>query len=213
MASKIIICLVLGYAFGCFATGYIVGKFKKIDIRKYGSYSAGTTNALRTLGPKAGAVTLLGDLLKAILAILLVRYFIFPNDPDIQLLVLYTGLGVVIGHNYPFWLNFKGGKGIAATGGAMAAFDPFIIPVGLLVFIASIAITKYVSVGSLLVSVLFPIWVAIKYPGDIHMLIVAIIFTALAFIKHLANIKRLISGTENKLGQKVNINNIENKCE
>ena len=213
MASKIIICLVLGYAFGCFATGYIVGKFKKIDIRKYGSYSAGTTNALRTLGPKAGAVTLIGDLLKAILAILLVRYFIFPNDPNVQLLALYTGLGVVIGHNYPFWLNFKGGKGIAATGGAMAAFDPFIIPVGLLVFIASIAITKYVSVGSLLVSVLFPIWIAIRYPGDIHMLIVAIIFTALAFIKHHTNIKRLLSGTENKLGQKVNINNIENKCE
>lgn len=211
MVSKIIICLVLGYAFGCFATGYIIGKYKKIDIRKYGSHSAGTTNALRTLGPKAGALTLFGDLIKAIIAILVVRYFIFPNDPNIQLLVLYTGLGVVLGHNYPIWLGFKGGKGIAATGGVMVGFDPLIIPAGLLIFVGSIAITKYVSVGSLLVSVLFPIWIAIRYPGDIHMLIVGIIFMGLAFIKHHANIKRLLSGTENKLGQKVNINNIESK--
>ncbi|HHU70823.1 MAG TPA: glycerol-3-phosphate 1-O-acyltransferase PlsY [Clostridiales bacterium] len=210
MISKIIICLILGYAFGCFATGYIIGKYKKIDIRKYGSHSAGTTNALRTLGPKAGALTLFGDLIKAILAILLVRYLVFPGDPNLQLLILYTGLGAVLGHNYPIWLRFRGGKGIAATGGAMAAFDPLIIPVGLLIFVGSIAITKYVSVGSLLVSILFPIWIAIRYPGDIHMLIIGILYMALAFIKHHANIKRLLSGTENKLGQKVNINNIEN---
>jgi glycerol-3-phosphate acyltransferase PlsY len=205
MISEIIICLALGYGFGCFSTGYLMGKLKHVDIRKYGSGNAGTTNALRTLGAKAGVITLAGDMLKAILAIVLVRYVIFPEAEDLPLYILYTGLGVVLGHNYPFWLKFKGGKGIAATGGVMAAFDPYIIPVGLLVFIGSVAITRYVSVGSLLVSILFPIWILIRYPGNIHMLIVALIYMVLAFIKHRSNIKRLMMGTENKLGQKVKI--------
>jgi len=114
-----------------------------------------------------------------------------------------------MGHNYPAWLRFKGGKGIAATGGAMVAFDPWIIPVGLPIFVISIAITKYVSVGSLLVSLTFPIWVAVRNPGEIHMLLVAFAYTISAFIKHSSNIKRLINGTENKIGQRVKIDNKE----
>jgi glycerol-3-phosphate acyltransferase PlsY len=209
MISKIIICLILGYAFGCFSTGYLVGKIKHVDIRKYGSGNPGTTNALRTLGAKAGAITLIGDMIKAILPILLVRFVIFPNSEDIQLYILYTGLGVVLGHNYPVWLGFKGGKGIAATGGVMAAFDPLIIPFGLVLFVGVVAITRYVSVGSLLVAVLFPIWILIRYPGNIHMLVIALIYMILAFIKHRSNIKRLMAGTENKFGQRVSIDNKE----
>jgi len=209
MIIKIVICLLLGYVFGCFSTGYLVGKLKKVDIRKYGSGNSGTTNALRTLGPKAGAITLIGDMLKAIIPILFVRLVFFKNDDINQLLALYTGLGVVLGHNYPIWLGFKGGKGIAATGGAMAAFDPWIIPFGLFLFVGSVAITRYVSVGSLLASVLFPVWIYIKYPNDLHMLIVALLFMASAFLKHRSNIKRLFHGTENKLGQRVKLENKE----
>lgn len=205
MISKIVICLALGYGFGCFSTSYVIGKLKHVDIRKYGSGNAGTTNALRTLGAKAGIFTLAGDMIKAVVPIILVRYVVFPEMENLPLLILYTGLGVVLGHNYPFWLGFKGGKGIAATGGVMIAFDPYIIPVGLLVFVGSVAITRYVSVGSLLVSILFPIWIMIRYPGNIHMLIIALVYMVLAFIKHRSNIKRLIMGTENKLGQKVKI--------
>ena len=207
MIIKVIICLGLGYLFGCFSTGYFIGKINKVDIRQHGSGNAGTTNALRTLGAKAGALTFLGDILKAIIPIIIIRFFIFPSQDITPLLSLYTGLGVVIGHNYPFWLSFKGGKGIAATGGAMAAFDPRIIPVGLLLFVGSVAITKYVSVGSLVVSFLFPAWVIIFHTGDLHMLFVSVIFTALAFIKHRPNIQRLLNGTENKLGQRVKIEN------
>lgn len=207
MIIQIIICLALGYLFGCFSTGYLLGKLNKVDIRKYGSGSTGTTNALRTMGFKAGALTLIGDVLKAVIPILIVRLFIFPEIPFVQLLALYTGLGVVLGHNYPVWMGFKGGKGAAATGGVMAAFDPLIIPFGLALFIISVAITRYVSVGSLIISVLFPIWVYIRFPGDLHMLIVSLIFMALAFIKHRSNIKRLLNGTENKLGQRVKIDN------
>ena len=205
MVLKIIICLGLGYLFGCFSTGYFIGKLKKVDIRNYGSKSAGTTNALRTLGAKAAIITLLGDMLKAILPILLVKLLFYQNDEYVQLLSLYTGLGVVLGHNYPVWLGFKGGKGIAATGGVMVAFDPWIVLVALPIFVISVAITRYVSVGSLLVAIVFPTWIYFSCPKELHMLIVALMFTLLAFIKHRANIKRLLNGTENKLGQKVKI--------
>lgn len=207
MITNIILCILFGYLFGCFSTGFFIGKMKNIDIREYGSKSSGTTNALRTLGAKAGILTLLGDLLKAVMAIVLVRFVFFSDFEYVRLLSLYTGLGVVIGHNYPVWLKFQGGKGIAATGGAMVAFDPWIIPVGLPIFVLSVAITRYVSVGSLLVAITFPIWVAIRNPGELHMLIVALVYTVLAFIKHSSNIKRLYTGTENKLGQRVKIDN------
>ena len=207
MIIKIIICVLLGYLTGCFSTGFFIGKLNKIDIRDYGSKSAGTTNTLRTLGAKAGILTLLGDILKAVIALLLVRFVFFDNVEYVSLLSLYTGLGVVIGHNYPIWLKFKGGKGIAATGGVMLAYDPWIVCVALPIFVISIAITKYVSVGSLLVSITFPIWVAIRNPGDIHMLLVTLAYTVLAFIKHSSNIERLLKGTENKLGQRVKIDN------
>ncbi len=207
MLLKIILCLIFGYLFGCFSTGYVVGKMNKVDIRNYGSGNVGTTNALRTLGAKAGAITLLGDALKAVIPIVIVKLVFFPNVDYVQLLALYTGLGVVLGHNYPFWLKFVGGKGIAATGGVLAAFDPLIIPIGLPIFIGIVAITRYVSVGSLFVAVLCPVWILIRYPGQIHMLIVGIIFMVLAFIKHRSNIGRLIKGTENKIGHKVKIEN------
>lgn len=207
MIIKIIISLVFGYLFGCFSTAYVIGKLNKVDIRQYGSGNAGTTNALRTLGAKAGAFTFLGDVLKAIIPIIIIRFFIFPSEDFTQLLSLYTGLGVVIGHNYPFWLGFKGGKGIAATGGAMVAFDPRIVPVGLLLFVGSVAITRYVSVGSMLVSILFPVWTLIFFPGDLHMLMVSLMFMILAFIKHRPNIERLLKGTENKIGQRIKIEN------
>lgn len=205
MVIQIMICLGLGYLFGCFSTGYIIGKMKKVDIRNYGSGNSGTTNALRTLGAKAGFITLLGDMLKAIIPIMLIRHLFFQHESYVQLLTLYAGLGVVLGHNYPFWLNFKGGKGIAATAGVMVAFDPWIIPVGLPLFVISVAITKYVSVGSLLVAVLFPTWVYVTNPKELHMLIVALVFMTLAFIKHRPNIKRLLNGTENKIGHRVKI--------
>ncbi len=205
MLQNIIICLIIGYLCGCLSTAYFIGKANHIDIRKYGSGNAGTTNAMRLLGVKAGLLTFLGDALKAFIPILLITYVFFKQDPNVNLLALYTGLGVVVGHNFPFWLRFKGGKGIAATGGVILAFDWRIGLAAFIVFVASVAITRYVSVGSLLISLLFPIGVLIIYPGDIHMLLVSVIFTVLAFIRHRTNIKRLMNGTENKLGQKVKV--------
>ena len=203
MIVNIIICLLLGYLFGCF---YWLSywKINKVDITKYGSKNSGTTNALRTLGAKAGLLTSY-DMIKAIIPILLVKLAIYPDNDDVLLLALYTGLGVVLGHNYPIFLKFRGGKGIAATAGTMAVIDPLLIPFALPIFVISVAITRYVSVGSLLISIFFPIWIAIHHQENIHMLLVALAFTILAFIKHSQNIKRILNGTENKLGQKVKI--------
>lgn len=211
MVLRILICLICGYGFGCISTAYFVGKAYHVDIRKYGSGNAGTTNALRTLGWKAGALTYLGDFLKAIIPILLFRNILFADVDYAGLLGLYTGLGVVLGHNYPFWLHFKGGKGIAVTSGVMAAFDPLLIPTFIIVFVVAVAITRYVSLGSLLLSMLFPVWIAIRHPGDIHMLIIGLIYAGSAFYTHRANIKRLLNGTENKLGQKVKVEQVNKK--
>lgn len=209
MVINIIVCLLFGYLFGCFSTGYIIGKINKVDITKYGSKSSGTTNALRTLGAKAGLFTLIGDMIKAIIPVLLVKHVIFFDNEYVLLLALYTGLGVVIGHNYPVFLKFRGGKGIASTGGTMVAYDPWIIPFALPIFAISVAVTRYVSVGSLLISIFYPIWIIIRNPGNIHMLLVGFAFTILAFIKHRDNIKRILNGTENKLGQRVKIDHKE----
>lgn len=210
---RIIICLISGYVFGCFSTGYLVSKLYRVDIRKYGSGNVGTTNALRTLGWKAGALTFLGDFLKAIIPMILFRNFIFKDCDYAQLLGLYAGFGTVLGHNYPFWLNFKGGKGIAVTSGVMAAFDPLLIPFFIVIFVVAVAITKYVSVGSLCIAILFPVWIGIRYPGQIHMLIIAILYALSAFYTHRTNIKRLLNGTENKLGQRAKVKTESDKEE
>lgn len=208
MIWRIILCVLCGYAFGCISTGYIVGRLYHVDIRKYGSGNIGTTNTLRTLGKKAGAVTYIGDVLKALLPMVLFRYFIFKDMPYADLLGLYTGLGVVFGHNYPFWLRFKGGKGIAVTSGVMATHDPWVVPILLIAFFLSVGITKYVSVGSLVIVTIFPIWIAVTQYGEpyyVHTLIVSLVFTASAYYRHKSNLVRLKNGNENKIGHKVAI--------
>ena len=117
-----LICLAVGYLCGLFQTAYIYGKSKGIDIREKGSGNAGTTNTLRTFGLKAGILVLFGDILKCAAACLIARYVIAPKmAPELNyLLVLYAAAGAILGHNFPFYMHFKGGKGIAATAGYMS---------------------------------------------------------------------------------------------
>ena len=205
MALQIVVCLVLGYIVGSFSTGYIMGLMNHVDIREMGSGNAGTTNAFRTLGKKAGVITLVGDMLKAILVVLLVRFVIYKDIDYVKLLELICGFGCVLGHNFPVWLKFHGGKGIAVTAGVFIAIDPWILPVGLPLFAILVLTTKYVSVGSLAVLTLFPIWNAIRFttePYYVWIVIVSCMYTVMAFIQHRQNIKRLMNGTENKIGHK-----------
>ena len=119
-----LVCLLIGYIFGLFQTGYFYGKTQGVDIRKMGSGNAGSTNALRTMGIKAGMITLLGDCFKCVIAVLVVRGIYGQSHADIlPLLSLYTGFGAVLGHNFPFYLKFKGGKGIAVTAGMILSTE------------------------------------------------------------------------------------------
>ena len=202
--------LVIGYAFGLFQTGYLYGKSKGIDIRSEGSGNAGTTNSLRVLGVKAGLITFLGDLFKAILAVALVHFLFREKYPQaVKVLELYAGFGAVLGHNFPFYLKFQGGKGIACTSGMILAVCPLAAPFCLFLFITSIAVTRYVSLGSILVVcsylaqvILFGqlgyLGVVPEYLPEFY--VVSACFTAMGLWRHRANIKRLLTGTENKFG-------------
>lgn len=202
-----VLCLVMGYVFGLFQTSYIIGKLHGIDIRDYGSGNAGTTNMLRTMGKKAGALTFLGDFLKCVLVLLVIHLLFGRNYPEmLPLLKLYGAAGVILGHNYPFYLGFRGGKGIAASAG-LVFLHPVIAILGILTFLAAFLLTNYVSLGSLMIYVGFVIELIIlgqtgafsmSQAHLIEMYILAFLLAALAFWKHRENIKRLISGTERK---------------
>lgn len=205
-----IICVLIGYAFGLLQTGYIYGKLHHIDIRKLGSGNAGTTNALRTLGWKAGLVTFLGDCFKCVAAVVVATLLYRESHTEmLPLLAMYAGAGAVIGHNYPFYLGFKGGKGIAATAGLIiSTVNIWMVLICLLVFIGVVAVTRYVSVGSLLVVTIYLAEVVIygrmggfavapEYLWEMYA--IAAFLMVSAFIKHRQNIKRLLNGTENKL--------------
>ena len=202
-----VICLVIGYLFGLFQTGYIYGKIHHFDIRKHGSGNAGTTNALRTMGVKAGAITLVGDCFKCVFAVLLVRAVFAAKADMLPLLSMYAAFGAVLGHNYPFYMNFKGGKGIAVTAGIIIVTDLRLTAVCLLAFILIVVLTRYVSLGSLVVSVMFLVGLIIKgqmglfgmsHAYLLEMYGIGVLFVISAFVRHRANIGRLLNGTENK---------------
>lgn len=209
------ICLVIGYVFGLFQTAYILGKMNNVDIRQYGSGNSGTTNAMRTLGKKAGIITFFADAIKALLAICVTR-LIFGDCEYLFPLVLYTGFGVILGHNFPFYMNFKGGKGIAATGGVIAGcFDWKLLLIAMITFALAAVITKYVSVGSLCVvtgllveliifgelGIMNP-WSGFSLEYKTESYLLALIIALLAFVRHRENLIRLMNGTERKIGEK-----------
>lgn len=204
-----VICLLIGYLFGLFQSAYFYGKAHGIDIRQHGSGNAGTTNTLRVLGTKAGLIVFAGDCLKCMAAVWLVR-LIFGNSYHeiIYLLCLYAGAGAILGHNYPFYMGFKGGKGIAATAGMVLSFHPYFIITGLIMFFVPFFVTHYVSLGSLLVYAALMIQLIIFGQNGffaemtqgqlIEMYILFGCLIVMAYWKHRENIKRLIRGTERK---------------
>lgn len=205
-----IVAVAIGYVIGLFQTGYLYGKSHGIDIREHGSGNSGTTNTLRTLGWKAGAITFIGDVAKAIVAVIIV-HFLFREMEGLKVIELYAGFGAVLGHNFPFYLKFKGGKGIASTSGMILAVCPQAAPLCLILFITIVLATRYVSLGSIIMVIAFVVqtitynhlgWLGVESGYMLEFDILAACFTALAIWQHRANIKRLINGTENKFGQK-----------
>ncbi|MBR2851215.1 MAG: glycerol-3-phosphate 1-O-acyltransferase PlsY [Anaerotignum sp.] len=197
-----LICLVIGYCIGCIETAHVVGKLWKVDLRKHGSGNLGTTNALRVLGKKAGAIVFIGDIMKSVIAYLICRA-VFKDNGTIA--GLFGSAGAGLGHNFPFYLNYKGGKGIAVMIGMTAAlafttdirlaFPNAIIGFGLAFG------TRYVSVGSLAFAVTLPIS-CFLLGFETEVVLITLCVSALAVWRHRKNIKNLINGTENRFGSK-----------
>ena len=212
-----LICLAIGYVCGLFQTGYIVGEMSHVDIRKKGSGNAGTTNALRVLGWKAGILTFAGDVIKCVAAFLIV-FFMYRGSDCRPLLTLYAGAGVTLGHNFPFYMNFKGGKGIAVMAGLVVVNSFWHLPVSLLLipvtlacFLVPVIVTRYISVGSLAAYTVFLIemilmgqtgWFDMREAYCYELYVILGLMTALAWYRHKENLKRLAAGTENKFGSK-----------
>ena len=204
--------LIIGYLFGIIQTAYIYGKMNGIDIREHGSGNAGTTNALRVLGKKAGAIVFAGDFLKCFIAIHLVQLIFKSSAGDILPLIgLYGAAGCILGHNFPVQLNFRGGKGIACTAGLLAAFDVRIGVIALITFLAIVIVTRYVSLGSMVIVTEFALFIIIfgqlglyhmAQASLIEMYVLAAFLAGMAIYRHRANIVRLLNGTENRIFEK-----------
>lgn len=189
--------LVISYFIGTISGSYIIGKlFLDKDIRKYGSGNAGTTNAMRVLGKKAGVMTFLIDFLKG-LAVTFIIGKVFGST-----FVPLGILGAVIGHDFPFYMNFRGGKGVATTLGALALFNFPLTLICYIVWVLGTVLTKMVSVGS----ILFFVSIIIVYTFMSQLTIVNIILVntiaLIGIVRHKDNIKRIVAGNENKIGGK-----------
>ena len=187
----------IGYLFGCFQTAYIIGKLKQnIDIRLLGTNNAGASNVTRVLGWKYGIITAILDILKGTAAVIIVGK-LFPGHPS---LLFAAGAFVVIGHIFPVFLGFKGGKGTASLIGISIAIDIKIAIIIVLALVIITVITDYIALGSLAMYTLFPI-LAIFYRYQFSCIIIVTLLCLIGYYKHTINIKRMLAREEVGLRQ------------
>jgi len=181
------------YLLGSIPSGLVVGKlFYNTDIREHGSGNLGGTNSFRVLGKKAGMVVTLTDILKGTIAVLLPVIF---NQPEINVLIL--GFFAVVGHMYPVFANFRGGKAVATSGGVVLGINPLLFFIVLASFFIALYLSKYVSLSSMIAGIVAVITSIIL--RDFDLIILTSIFTIVIFYRHTANIKRIINKTEPKI--------------
>jgi acyl phosphate:glycerol-3-phosphate acyltransferase len=200
--------IILGaYLLGSFPTGYIVGRINGVDLRKEGSGNIGATNALRVLGKKWGYLVFAADILKGWLSVMLGYAFADRFVPDqVVAAGVLAGLFSLLGHNFPVWLGFKGGKGIATSAGIMLALFPiWVFLCAFVVWVSFFYATRYVSVASILAAVSLSVSsIVLAFFGKCDWLLVAVALamTTLAVWRHTSNIQRLLAGTEKKFEKK-----------
>lgn len=191
------IAAVAAYLIGCISFSYIICKIvTKKDIRESGSNNAGSTNVLRTMGLKYAIISLVGDIGKAVAAVFLGKFI--AGEMGMYIAALF----VIAGHNWPVFLKFKGGKGVASTIGALACLMPLQTLIAIVFGVTLIVITKIVSIGSMSGIFLGAVLSFVFYPGNTPLHIVATALFVLTMIMHRQNIKRLLKGEENKIGSK-----------
>ena len=203
---------ILSYLLGSLNFGVILSKgIEKDDVREHGSGNAGTTNMLRNYGKKLAIFTILGDMIKVAIAIglsfLIVKLtnvydLISEANVDADMLIKsFSGFFCVLGHIFPCFFKFKGGKGVATAGGMVFIVDWKIALILLTIFIIIVAVTKYVSLGSIIIALLYPILIYLFYKSLV-LTIIALIFTLIVIVAHRSNIKKLINHSENKINLK-----------
>ena len=230
MSWVYLVSVVLGYLLGSLPTGYLVGRRHGIDIREHGSGNIGATNVVRVLGKRPGYLVFFCDAIKGLLAvrlaILIAGRFRFPRDvevrdfvggklsvyhlagvpaPDPHVIVLagiLAGLACILGHNFPVWLRFRGGKGVATTVGVLLGLMPAAFAVSAAVWAVSFFTTRYVSLASMLAAAALPVtvWWLTRTPGPMFWF--SVVAGALIFWRHRKNIGRLLAGTEPRFDRK-----------
>jgi glycerol-3-phosphate acyltransferase PlsY len=207
---SIILTIVLSYLLGSCPFSIIITRiWKGIDIRDFGSKNAGFTNVYRVVGPLPAVMVLILDITKGMAAVLLITQIsVTPSWLSLIDLKLVAGFFVILGHVFPVFAGFRGGKGIATGLGALLSIIPLEVALALILFVVIVAITRYVSLGSLSATT-FVFFVLLferyylKYEVPVELIVMIFFLTGLIFFNHRGNIKRLLAGTENKFGQRV----------
>jgi len=189
------ILILFAYLLGSVPVGVILARIKGTDPRKVGSGNIGATNVMRAAGKATGILTLVGDTLKGFLPIVIASVF---NEPRIVIGVV--GLAAFLGHLFPVFLKFKGGKGVATALGVYLALDPFAVLIDVIVFVLVLLKWRFVSLGSLVGVAFMPLLLYLLHAPD-HYMYLALIIGVFIFIKHKDNIRWLFAGTENKIGR------------
>lgn len=200
---KEFILIIIAYFIGSIPTALIISKsFFQIDIREYGSGNMGATNTFRVLGPKFGTIVMVGDMLKGIFAVALFNLlpYYLTNELDRTNLMIGLGLAAVIGHIYPIWAQFKGGKGVATLFGMVLAIQPVVAINCVAVFLVVLYLTRYVSLSSIIAGVALPILVLWIYnEKEVFYRVFAVAVAALIVLTHQKNISRLLKGNEGRV--------------
>lgn len=198
----LVLSAVIGYLLGSVNTSLVVGKLiYNTDVRQYGSGNAGATNTLRTLGKTAALLVVIGDSLKGILACLMGRWLAGETSAGVYAGEYLAGIMAVIGHNWPLYFGLRGGKGVMTAFAVALMLSPMAALICLLLFIVTVAITRYVSLGSMIGGAAFPA-VAWLTGGNPYLVLTGVLLAVLIIFRHASNIKRLVDGNEKKLSFK-----------
>ena len=201
-AEQAVLAAVVGYLLGSIPTGMIVARvYRNVDLTAHGSGRTGATNVLRTLGRGAAAVAFLGDFVKGAVAVLLAKYLIAPDSSWVEMI---AAIGAVVGHSYSVFIGFKGGRGVVTGFGATVVAVPTLILIALAVGVAVVALTRYVSLGSVVgaaLGALLLCWFAYMQ-HDPAWALWGVLVGGFIVVAHKDNIERLLAGTERKLGER-----------
>ncbi|MCJ1780211.1 glycerol-3-phosphate 1-O-acyltransferase PlsY [Mammaliicoccus sciuri] len=186
------VVIILSYLVGCFPSGLVLGKlFYKKDIRQFGSGNLGATNTFRVLGKKAGFIVMFLDIFKGFIVVF------FPIWFNVDIPSIFVGICAVVGHVFPIFLKFKGGKAVATSAGAVLGVHPILLIILAIIFFVILYLTKYVSLSSIVAGI--SCFIGAIIIGDIPFLIVSIAILVILLVRHQSNIVRIFKGKEPKI--------------